>query len=461
MLIAIFSIISCIFFYFYFFSKKNKFSFDNLFFGLWFLSVGVSQLRLSSLEEPYSTNFWIILCVFSCIFYLSYNFFKNKFFKDARISKIEDENKTNTNSNFFLFIIILMLIVSVGINIYIFFRFGTMPILSTIPDKMRFIMNKELFGPIEYLAFLPRIFIPLSFIYLITNKTNKNKKILLISIITIGFLILLLYASRVIMVFPILMCYFSYLILKIKDIKLKQIIISSLIVVSCVLFLSISIPIFRQYITYKDYYGNIYDKETGEVDLDASLSYLLDISKINIPKKLNMLVPLYIIPSFNLQTLYHATNYFDSSNFYHGKYLASISDSFLKPFGVSLFKDVKIQWKEIFLPWWNTGTFLFDFWADFGYLGIVFAGVFFGVSFSSLYVLANLKKNFLSTMLFAYFNFFIIMSIYTNYIRREEFYLDIFLIVFLQIIIYYYNKNKDKIEQKIYAVSKYFKKNKN
>ncbi|HPO11071.1 MAG TPA: hypothetical protein PLM63_00580, partial [bacterium] len=217
---------------------------------------------------------------------------------------------------------------------------------------------------------------------------------------------------------------------------------------------SVSIPIFRQYITYKDYYGTIYNQETGEVDLNASVAYLLNISKINLPKQLNFIAPLYIIPSFNLQTLYHATSYFNTSNFYHGRYLLSISDTFLKPFGINLFSDVKIQWKDIFLPWWNTGTFLFDFWADFGYLGIVFAGVMFGIVFAVLYIIGTSKKNLLSTMLFAYFSFFTIMSIYTNYLRRSEFYLDIFVIAFLQTIFYYYNKNKDKIEQKIYAVRK-------
>lgn len=453
MIIAFFLIISLIFFFFYFFSKKNKFSFDKLFFGLWFLAIGISQFRLSNLEKPYSANFWIILCVFSILFYLSYSFFRKKFTTNINENKLK-EIGIKVDDNFFLFIIISMLIISVITNIFIYIKFGTMPIISTVPDKMRFIMNKELFGLIEYIAFLPRIFIPLSFIYLLINKVTKKRKILLILTIILGFILLTLYASRVIIVFPILLCYFSYLILKIKTIKLKQIMLSSIIVIFSVLFLSISIPIFRQYVTYKDYYGNIYDKEKDELDLNASFSYLLDISKIKIPKQFNLLVPLYIIPSFNLQTLYNATNYFDSSNFYHGRYLASISDSFLKPFGIHLFDDVKIQWKEIFLPWWNTGTFLFDFWADFGYLGIVFSSIFFGIVFSTIYIFAISRKDFMSIMLFSYFSFFIIMSIYTNYIRREEFYLDIFVIIFLQSIFYYYSKNKDKIEQKIYAITK-------
>ena len=456
MLIAAFLIISIFFFIRYFFSKKNKFSFENLFFGLWFLFIGVSQFRLSSLETPYSTNFWIILSIFSLIFYFSYNIFRKKL-----NGKIKDDNKTvEIDENIFLFVILSMLIISLITNTYIFLRFGTMPILSTAPDKMRFIINKEIFGPIEYLAFLPRMFIPISFIYLLKNKLSKIKKIITYITIALGFIMLILYASRVIIVFPIILCYFSYLILKIKDIKFKQLFVSTAIVVFSVLFFSISIPIFRQYITYKDYYGGIYDEETGELDLNSSFSYLLDISKIKIPKQFNLLVPLYIIPSFNLQTLYHATTYFNSSNFYHGRYLLSISDSFLKPFGIYAFKDIKIQWKEIFLPWWNTGTFLFDFWADFGYFGIVLAAVFFGGLFSSIYVFAIKRKSFASIMLFAYFNFFIIMSIYTNYIRREEFYLDLFLIAFLQILIYYYSRNKAVIEQKIYAFSKHFKKNK-
>jgi len=441
-LIILFLLCSGGFLWLYFFYKKNRFSFDNLFFGLWFLCIAIAQLRLSPLESTFDARFWVAIGIFSLFFYLIYNFVRIKLNKKI----IDEDKKINIDENFFLIVLGIMFVVSVIANLYILFKFGTMPIFASAPDRMRFIINKETFGLIEYLSFLPRIFIPLAFIFLIKNNLIKKwKKILVLSIICLGFLILLMYASRVIILFPIIICFFSYLILKIRTITLKQIIISSLIVVSAVLFLSISIPIFRQYITYKDYYGKIYNEKTGEYDESAPFNYILDISKINIPKKFNLLVPLYIIPSFNLQTFYHATIYFDSSHdFFYGRYLASIGDGFTKSFGIKFFNE-KIEWGKIFLPWWNTGTFLFDFWADFGYFGMILAATIFGTIFAYIYVLAIKKNNLAFTLLFAYFNFFIVMSIYTNYIRRQEFYLDVAFILLLHFSFAFYEKYKNKV----------------
>lgn len=448
-LMILFLFCSGIFFGLYFFNQKKKFSFDNLFFGLWFLCISIAQLKLSPLESSFDAKFWLAISIFFLFFYLFYNFLRIKVER-----KILDEGeKININQNFFIIVLFVMFFMSVVANVYIFLKFGTMPIFASAPDKMRFIINKETFGLIEYISFLPRIFIPLSFVFLVKHKDSvkKWKKILICLFIFFGFLILLMYASRVVILFPIILSFFSYLILKIKNISLKQIIISSFVVVFSVLFFSVSIPIFRQYITYKDYYGSVYNKETGEMDLDsAPFNYILDISKINIPKKFNLLVPLYIIPSFNLQTFYHATSYFGENNsFYNGKYIVSIFDSFVKPFGVSFF-DIKIKWGDIFLPWWNTGTFLFDFWADFGYFGMILAAILFGSIFAVIYVLSTKKNNLAFTLLFSYFSFFIVMSIYTNYIRRQEFYLDVVLIVFLNFIFSFYEKLKSNLIEKNY-----------
>lgn len=439
-LMILFLLCSAGFLWLYFFYKKNRFSFDNLFFGLWFFCIAIAQLRLSPLESSFDSKFWIALGIFSLFFYLVYNFIRIRLNKKI----VDESSKLDINENFFLVALISMFIISIVANLYIFFKFGTMPIFASAPDRMRFIINKETFGLIEYLSFLPRIFIPVAFVFLCKNNLIKKwKKILISLIIFLGFLMLLMYASRVVILFPIILSFFCYLILKIKEIKLRQIIASSFIVVFAVLFFSISIPIFRQYITYKDYYGSIYNDKTGELDLESTpFNYILDISKINIPKKFNLLVPLYIIPSFNLQTFYHATSYFDNSHdFYNGRYLASISDGFTKSFGIKFFNE-KIEWGKIFLPWWNTGTFIFDFWADFGYFGMILAATIFGSIFAYIYVLATKKNNLAFTLLFAYFNFFIVMSIYTNYIRRQEFYLDIALIMFLHFAFVFYEKYK-------------------
>ena len=345
----------------------------------------------------------------------------------------------------FFAVLLLMAIFSVGANIYIYNYFQTLPILSSIPDRMRFAINKEIFGLWEYGALLPRLAIPLTFIYLLLSRTNKKwPKALAYMNIILGFVILSLYASRLTIIFPILMCYFIYLLLRLKDINLKKIISASAAVVLVVLVISIAIPAVRQHITYRDYYLN---KEND------AFSYIMTLSELKIPDNFRWVAPLYIIPAFNLQAFFRATDFFGPSNFYYGQYGLSTFSPLLKIFHLPA-PEIKIPWKQMFLPWWITATFLFNYWADFGYWGIILAAIFWAILLSGAYYFAVKKSGFISTILFAYFSFMVIMSIYTNYFLRQEFYLDIAIIILLGFLINKFRqKEVIKKEAEIYPTS--------
>lgn len=399
-----------------YFTNSQRFTLDNLFLGLWSIAIAVAQLRLSPYEKSWPIEFWLILLIFFGVFLLV------KIYLDRLFSKRAPEREFDWQflGRPFNVILILMTAVSLAANFYIFNRFGTLPILSSLPDKMRFIINREVFGLWEYLALLPRIFIPLSFIYLILVKTQKRwLKILVAVNIILGFLILGLYASRVTIIFAVFLCYFSYLIVKIRQINYKKIISASVITVIIVLVAAVSIPALRQYITYRDYYTDIEY---------TPFTYLADLSEVRIPQKFNFLIPLYLIPSFNLQALMRSTDYFGFWGNYWGRYSLSVFDPLLNILRLPQF-DIYIPWKEMFLPWWVTATFLFNYWVDFGIIGIILAAVFWAVILSGIYFSAIKKPTFLSVMLFAYFSFVVIMTIYTNYFSRPEFYLDLAVII--------------------------------
>lgn len=399
-----------------YFFKEPRFSFDKLLLSLWLIAIGVAQLRLSPYEEPWTTKFQFLLILFFIIFFVA------KKYSDKSWNTFIKPQTQNLNINNIIFavLVVLMTLASIIANIYIFNRFGTLPILSSMPDKMRFIINKEIFGLWEYIALLPRIFIPVSFIYLLINKGQKKWiKLLLIANIIFGFLILSLYASRVTIIFALLFCYFIYLIFKIKKINFEKIIIASAVILIIVLIISVSIPALRHYITYRDYYS----------DIDYSpFTYLADLSQLNIPESLNWVIPLYLIPSFNLQAMMRATDFYNWQDLYLGGHSLSVF-----PF----FSEVDIPWKAMFLPWWVTATFLFSYWTDFGWIGIIFGAIFWGILLSGIYNWATKKPTFLSVMFFAYFSFVVIMSIYTNYFLREEFYLDIILILIIGLLLNY------------------------
>ncbi len=419
-LFIIFFILSLVSAWAYFFSSR-RFSFDYLFLSLWLMAIGVAQWRLSPLENPWSFNFWLIilglLAVFGGLYYLFNKFWSKK------ITEIKKEPKIS--GKLFAWILALMTLAGVATNLYIFSRFSTLPILSSAPDKMRFVINKEIFGVWEYLALIARWSIPLSFFGLMIYK-NKSKwiKAALIANIVIGFGLLSLYASRLVIVFAVLISYFIYLIWHYGQLKFKQLAVATIIAVVVVLAVSSVIPAVRQFITYRDYYTT---------DSDP-YNYLLHLSEIKIPKALSFVTPLYLVPVFNLQELMRASVYFNAGNYYYGRYELAAFNPLLKLFHLPQ-ATVAIPWKQIFLPWWVTGTFLFYGLADFGLAGIFVTIIILALILSLVFQLAIKKQSLLTALLFAYFSFVVIMSIYTNYFFRPEFYLDLMVIFFVGLIL--------------------------
>lgn len=410
--------VACGFWYLF---GKTKLRFDLLLASLWLIAIGVAQLRLSPLEKQWTAQFWLLLVLFWLIFFLTY-FLAGKLWKKYVI----ESNQKIIIGNSFLFILAGLSILAVAANAYIFSRFGTLPLISTVPDKMRFIINKEIFGPIEYAALLPRIYIPLSFLFLIINRETIKKwqHNLIIANILLGLFFLVLYASRLTIIITVLLCYFGYLAIKIKNLTVKQIIKSALVAGIIVISVSIAIPAIRQFITYRDY------QYAGEYN---PFAYISTISQVKLPASLQFLTPLYLIPAFNLQALMRATEFYGGAHFY-GSYSFSVFNSLLKIFNVPEF-SAPVVWSNIFMPWWNTATFIFGYFADFGWIGIIMAAALWGAGLSFVYVWATHRPSILSAIILAYFSFVSIMTIYTNYFGREELYLDLalFLLIFLML----------------------------
>ena len=409
-----FSILSIAFAISYFTSKK-RFSPSNILLSLWFAAIAISQIRLSHNENIWNSNFWIILLSFLGLFILLYYLFEKHFDKKIKKTSLQSSNP----STIFFWLLILMTISSIIANIYIYWKFGTLPILSTQPDSFRFIINKKLFGLWEYIALFPRLSIPFSLFYIFLYKPKKWIKFGLWANIIGGFIILSLYASRLVIIFPILISYFSYLAINYDSFNVKKLAKATISVIVVVLFISIAIPAFRQSITYRDY--NDPDAEKNP------FTYISSLSGISVPDQWKFIVPVYIIPSFNLQAMMRATDYYNYSNISAGAYSLSTFNPALKYFGIQL--QQKIPWGELFLPWWVTGTFLLSWWVDFWYFGIILASIFLAVILSVFYLLAIKKPSFLTISIFSYLSFITIMTIYTNYFQRSELYIDLTVIL--------------------------------
>ncbi|MFA6593997.1 MAG: O-antigen polymerase [Candidatus Buchananbacteria bacterium] len=412
----------------YFFGRE-KFSPAWLMVSLWSAALAVSQLYLSPLERPLNWRLWLAVtlffAVFAAVYYCARRLTDNKLPKTDKLLRAD--------SRLILIAIGLMALASVIANIYIFSRFGTLPILSSIPDKMRFIINKEIFGVFEWLSLLPRLFIPLAFLELILDRKTMSKwlKLFYWFVIAVGLAILCMYASRLIIVITVLLCYFGYLMINRETIKLKKLLIGTLIAGAVILSVSVAIPAFRQFITYRDY------NYQGEYN---PFSYITTISQVNLPPALQFLTPIYLVPVFNLQALDRGMEFYAHTRYYGAAEL-SVFNSALKLFHLPQF-SAPVDWNAIFVPWWITATFLFPYYLDFGWWGIALAGVFWGLLLGAVYTFAVKRPNLLSIALFAYFSFVCIMSIYTNYFQREELFMDLALIVLVFIATYKKNEIK-------------------
>jgi hypothetical protein len=223
--------------------------------------------------------------------------------------------------------------------------------------------------------------------------------------------------------------YFAYLLWNIKYLNLKKIVTCTLIALVFLGSFMIAIPKIRQAISYRGVYKAIAIQfmEEEEITGRTSETYLFDISKLHIPEKFSFLAFPYTSTSFNLQTLQNASQYYPQK---HPFYLGKASFWFLYPLTKLNFFNIDIPWKE-FAPasWWNTATYLFCFFTDFGMAGIILGCLIWGLASSLIYWWARKRRTVLSLFSFGLLGFVLFMSFYTNYVARSEFWLDLVLIL--------------------------------
>lgn len=437
-LTILFCVLGLFFFYLFFF-KKPKLHPLKFFLGLWFCVIGISQLLLSDFEKPWTFYFWIL--IFSSLACFALGAFVGDILRRKRkpkpTPKVSFRGAKRRGISQLVWgelrlklAILVLVALSILANIYIYLKIGTLPLFSSDPDNLRFIINRHIFGLWEYLALAARIFIPLACIYLfLQRKVSKKDWIFSILVMVFGLATLIIYMSRITIFFPVLLSYFAYLLLNIKSLTFKKIILSTLIALIFLGSFMIAIPKIRQTISYRGVYKAIAIQfmEEEEIAGRTSETYLFDISKLHIPEKLSFLAFPYTSTSFNLQTLQNATQYYPQK---HSFYLGKASFWFLYPLTKLNFFNIDIPWKE-FAPasWWNTATYLFPFWTDFGMAGIILGCLIWGLVASAAYWWARKRRTVLSLLGFGLLGFVLFFSFYTNYMARSEFWLDVVLII--------------------------------
>lgn len=186
-----------LFCFYLFFFKKPKLHPLKFFLGIWFCTCGISQLLLSDFEKPWTFDFWaLVLLSFT---YFTLGSFIANYFGERYLKKDEQKIKIERDKQSKLKLAIFILVgVSILANLYIYLKIGTLPLFSSDPDNLRFIINRHIFGLFEYLALAARIYIPLSCLYLFLQKRISKKDIVFSSLVIVfGLATLIIYMSRI------------------------------------------------------------------------------------------------------------------------------------------------------------------------------------------------------------------------------------------------------------------------
>ncbi|HEX9504198.1 MAG TPA: O-antigen polymerase [Patescibacteria group bacterium] len=410
LLITIFTIVSVASFW-QFLRGKYQLAPLWLMLSAWFIAIAISQLHLSELEWLWPAKYWYLIFVSLGSFVLGFLVFDKVWQRYPWWMKIKLLARENLSEQKLRYLIYFLFAVSL-VGLYMFYkRAGNFPLLAPDPDVFRFAADEKVPGLINYVAQLARVFIPLSFFLIFRQNFSWRRHWDLVTICLVGTVFLILYASRTQIFFIDLWIMALYLLMRKPNLRQAIKFYPAFLLVSIVVLAAV--PLIRQYKSYgPGYLGAV----TG-----INESHYNPIEKA--------FVPIYIGVSFNQQALLHAEIYYRNHPIQHGK--VSL-DPFTNIFGKAI--PALNQFKShydlgaIFYSWWNTGTYLFPFVQDFGDAAFYVIPFLIAAILTLVWYYWKTSPNFLSTNLYAYSMFFIVMTVYLSFTVRAEMYLDLMLL---------------------------------
>lgn len=412
LIFGIFSVLAIVFFWL-FLRGKYKTAPLWLMLSAWAVALGLPRLNLSDLEVAWTIKFWI-LCLVSLVSFTLGFFTFNKLWKKYPFWEKISALKKNALSISALRWTVYILAGLSFIGLYMFYqRAGNFPLTSADPDVFRFTADEKVPGLINYVAQLARIFIPLSFFLMFWQGFSWKKHTDLIILSLAGTVALVLFASRTQIFFIDLWVMALYLFMRKPNLKQALKFYPIFLVLSVAVLAAV--PLIRQ---AKSYGGG----------------YLAGVTAINTEHFVpggQYALPIYVGVSFNMQSLMHAQQYYETHPTQSGKVTL---DPFTNIVGLHNLKS-DFDLCNIFQCWWNTGTYLFPFVQDFG------NAAFYIIPFLIAGILVLVWRywqstpNFLSLNLYAYACFFIVMTIYLSFTVRAEMYIDLFLLVVIYLIV--------------------------
>lgn len=392
---------------FSFFNKDTDiFSPSRIFIAIWAFAIGLADLKFSRFQHQWSYYGWLILLI-SIISFLIGSFtvyviyFKKEILTLSDIRNAIKETKLDQKKFFRL--IVLIFCAYIISYIVIFLIKGFIPILSNHPSESRTQIEVFGFGLITHASTSIMFFVVQ---YLLLVKLNYPKKFFLVIILMITFITYFALLQRYDLIFWIIISLVFYYYTRKVNFKSVSIFLLGLLTIIYAI----------QNIRMSKYF-------TG---------YLYVFSKMRFSPKFAIFTEPYMYVVMNLENFTHAVS--RVVNYTYGYYTFNfvLSLTGLKHW----IKDYSNLNDTPFLnSTFNTYTMFWDFYRDFGVIGLVLISFGLGFLISTLYYNFRIKPNIHTLSLYSIGAFVILFSFFINPIGLLHFFFNTSLIFLVTLII--------------------------
>ncbi|MCL5027586.1 MAG: oligosaccharide repeat unit polymerase [Bacteroidetes bacterium] len=389
----------------FFFKNADIFSPSRVFIAIWAFAIGLADLKFSRFQHPWSSYGWMTLLISIASFLLGsfavyVSYYKKKLLSVQEIRVIISNSKLD-KKKFFLLILLLFSAYIISYTVVILIV-GFVPLLSNHPSELRTQMDVFGFGLIVHSSTSIMYFVLL---YLLLIKQDYSKKIILTIIFLITFATYFALLQRYDLIFWLIISLVFYYYF--RKINFKTVLFFSVGLTSIIYAI--------QNIRMSKYF-------TG---------YIYIFSKMKFSPKYAVFTEPYMYVVMNLENFTKAVT--KVMNYTYGYYTFNfvLSLSGLKHW----IKDYANLNDTPFLnSGYNTYTMFWDFYRDFGLLGLTIISFGLGFLVSTQYYNFRINPTIHSLSLYAICVFLILFSFFINPIGQLHFFFNTCLIFIFTLI---------------------------
>ncbi|MBI4809965.1 MAG: oligosaccharide repeat unit polymerase [Ignavibacteriales bacterium] len=400
-LIAFLIVLSC------FRRGADIFSPARVFGFIWTVAIGLADLKLSRLQHEWSAFAWItmligLLSFLFGVFSVSILFIGKSTYSINEIRRRQFSFKISPNK-LYLSILILFCLYTITYLIE-WFKAGVLPLFAQFPDRAR--SEFPIFGIHLCIGAMPVILF-LVIEYLSIVRTLITKKIMLTAIFLITVISYFFLMNRLYYVlFFILALGFTYY--STKFIRLRTVGFAGIVLVGLLAFLQ-------------------YFREARYVE-----NFLYIVSEMRYSSKYALLTGPYMYIVMNLENFARAVPRLESFTFGFFSFDFLMAITGLKHWLITYFG---LQERIYLVSGYNTFPFMWDYYYDFGILGLTTLSGSLGFVCALIHRWMRTQPSLLNVSLYAIILFVIVISFFTNALTSLNFIFNSVLIIFVHILI--------------------------